>query len=150
MVLAESPDVAKYESLVFPEADVWGLVFPEDDPLAKKKAIRVDDLTGLPLFCSEQGWNRDIPLWAKDKMEGLHLEGSFRLSYNGSIFAKERLGYLLTFDRLVDTSPGSGLVYRPLFPRLETRLYLVWKKYQTFSPIAERFLKQVQMSFSGV
>ena len=150
VVLAESPDVAKYESLVFPEADVWGLVFPEDDPLAKKKAIRVDDLTGLPLFCSEQGWNRDIPLWAKDKMEGLHLEGSFRLSYNGSIFAKERLGYLLTFDRLVDTSPGSGLVYRPLFPRLETRLYLVWKKYQTFSPIAERFLKQVQMSFSGM
>ena len=148
VVLAESPDVAKYESLVFPEADVWGLVFPEDDPLAKKKAIRVDDLTGLPLFCSEQGWNRDIPLWAKEKMEGLHLEGSFRLSYNGSIFAKERLGYLLTFDRLVDTSPGSGLVYRPLFPRLETRLYLVWKKYQTFSPIAERFLKQVQMSFS--
>ena len=150
VVLAESPDAAKYESLVFPEADVWGLVFPEDDPLAKKKAIRVDDLTGLPLFCSEQGWNRDIPLWAKDKMEGLHLEGSFRLSYNGSIFAKERLGYLLTFDRLVDTSPGSGLVYRPLFPRLETRLYLVWKKYQTFSPIAERFLKQVQMSFSGM
>ena len=150
VVLAESPDVAKYESLVFPEADVWGLVFPEDDPLAKKKAIRVDDLTGLPLFCSEQGWNRDIPLWAKDKMEGLHLEGSFRLSYNGSIFAKERLGYLLTFDRLVDTSPGSGLVYRPLFPRLETRLYLVWKKYQAFSPIAERFLKQVQMSFSGM
>ena len=148
VVLAESPDAAKYESLVFPEADVWGLVFPEDDPLARKKAIRTDDLTGLPLFCSEQGWNRDIPRWAKDKMEGLHLEGSFRLSYNGSIFAKERLGYLLTFDRLVDTSPGSGLAFRPLSPRLETRLYLVWKKYQTFSPVAERFLKQVQQSFS--
>ena len=148
VVLAESPDAAKYESLVFPEADVWGLVFPEDDPLARKKAIQTDDLTGLPLFCSEQGWNRDIPRWAKDKMEGLHLEGSFRLSYNGAIFAKERLGYLLTFDRLVDTSPGSGLAFRPLSPRLETRLYLVWKKYQTFSPVAERFLKQVQQSFS--
>ena len=147
VVLAESPDAAKYESLVFPEADVWGLVFPEDDPLAKKTAIRVDDLKELPLFCSEQGWNRDIPLWAKDKMDKLHLEGSFRLSYNGSIFAKEHLGYLLTFDRLVDTSPGSGLVYRPLTPRLETKLYLVWKKYQTFSPIAERFLTQIRTSF---
>lgn len=147
VVLAESPDAAKYESLVFPEADVWGLVFPEDDPLAKKKAIQVDDLKELPLFCSEQGWNRDIPLWAKDKMDKLHLEGSFRLSYNGSIFAKEHLGYLLTFDRLVDTSPGSGLVYRPLTPRLETKLYLVWKKYQTFSPIAERFLTQIRTSF---
>ena len=136
-VLAEIPDAGKYESLVFPEADVWGLVFPDNDPLAKKKVIHVDDLVGLPLFCSGQGWEKDIPLWAKEKMPYLHLEGSFRLSYNASIFAKEQLGYLLTFDRLINTSPGSGLTFRPLSPTLETKLYLAWKKYQTFSPIAE-------------
>lgn len=146
-VLAEIPDASKYESLIFPEADIWGLAFPEDDPLAKKKVICADDLIGLPLFCSGQGWEKDIPLWAKDKMSLLHLEGSFRLSYNASVFAKEHLGYLLTFDRLVDTSPGSGLTFRPLSPTLETKLYLVWKKYQTFSPIAERFLKQIRTSF---
>ena len=146
-VLAEIPDASKYESLVFPESDIWGLVIPKCDPLAKKKAIRVDDLIGLPLFCSGQSWEKDIPLWAKEKMDRLHLEGSFRLSYNASLFAREHLGYLLTFDRLIDTSPGSGLVFRPLTPRLETKLYLVWKRYQTFSPIAERFLGQIQSSF---
>ena len=36
-VLAEIPDAAKYESLVFPEADIWGVVMPKDDPLAKKR-----------------------------------------------------------------------------------------------------------------
>lgn len=147
VVLVETPDAGKYESLVFPEADVWGLVMPEDDPLAEKKAIRVDDLIGLPLFCSEQSWEKDIPRWAGEKMSGLHLEGSFRLSYNASIFAREHLGYVLTFDRLLDTSPGSGLAFRPLDPRLETKLYLVWKKYQTFSPIAERFLTQIRTVF---
>ena len=147
VVLAETPDDSKYESLIFPDADVWGLVMPEDDPLAKKKAIRVDDLIGLPLFCSEQSWEKDIPGWAGEKMDRLHLEGSFRLSYNASIFAKEHLGYLLTFNNLVNTSPGSGLAFRPLKPRLETRLYLVWKKYQTFSPIAERFMGQLRTSF---
>ena len=147
VVLAETPDDSKYESLIFPDADVWGLVMPEDDPLAKKKAIRVDDLIGLPLFCSEQSWENDIPGWAGEKMDRLHLEGSFRLSYNASIFAKEHLGYLLTFNNLVNTSPGSGLAFRPLKPRLETRLYLVWKKYQTFSPIAERFMGQLRTSF---
>ena len=136
-VLAEIPDASKYDSLVFPEADIWGVVMPSDSPLAKKKAIRVDDLIGLPLFCSGQGWEKDIPGWAKDKMEQLHLEGSFRLSYNASIFAKEHLGYLLTFDKLVDTSADSGLVFRPLTPKLETNLYLIWKKYQVFSPIAD-------------
>ena len=147
VVLAETPDVGKYESVVFPEADVWGLVLPEDDPLTAKKAIRVDDLIELPLFCSEQSWENDIPRWAGAKMDRLHLEGSFRLAYNASIFAKEHLGYLLTFDRLVDTTPGSGLAFRPLSPSLETKLYLVWKKYQTFSPIAERFLTQIRATF---
>lgn len=147
VVLAEKPDTRKYEYVVFPEADVWGLVIPEDDLLVKKKGIRVDDLIGLPLFCSAQSWENDIPLWAGEKMTALHLEGSFRLAYNASVFAKEHLGYLLTFDRLVDTSIGSGLVFRPLEPRLETKLYLVWKKYQSFSPIAERFLHEVQTSF---
>ncbi|MBQ2071438.1 MAG: LysR family transcriptional regulator substrate-binding protein, partial [Oscillospiraceae bacterium] len=143
-VLAETPDARKYESAIFPEADVWGLIIPEDDPMRKKKAIRVDDLIGLPLFCSEQSWENDIPLWAGAKMDSLHLEGSFRLAYNASIFVKEHLGYLLTFDRLVDTSPESGLAFRPLTPRLETKLYLVWKKYHTFSPIADRFLEQIR------
>ena len=147
-VLAETPDARKHESLVFPESEEWGIVMPEDDILASKKVIRVDDLIGLPLFCSEQSWEKDIPRWADTKMDQLHLEGSFRLAYNGSIFAKEHLGYLLTFNRLVDTSPGSGLTFRPLSPPLETKLYLVWKKYQTFSSLAERFLTQLKAVFS--
>ena len=146
-VLAEMPDAAKYDSLVFPQADIWGLVFPADDPLAAKKAVTADDLMGLPLFCSEQSWQKDIPRWCGNRMRDLRLEGSFRLSYNGSMFAREGLGYLLTFDRLIDTSPASGLVFRPLSPRLENRLYLIWKKYQSLSPIAERFLEHVKASF---
>ncbi len=146
-VLAEMPDAGKYDSLIFPNADRWGLVFPKDDPLAKKKAITADDLIGLPLFCSEQSWQKDIPRWCGERMRDLRLEGSFRLSYNGSMFAREGLGYLLTFDHLIDTSPDSGLVFRPLSPVLENRLYLIWKKYQTLSPIAERFLKHLQDSF---
>ena len=146
-VLAETPDSSKYEFIEFPKADVWGVVMPSDDKLAKKKAIKIDDLVGLPLFCSEQSWKNDIPLWANGRMDELLLEGSFRLSYNGSIFAKEHLGYLLTFDKLINTSAESGLVFRPLSPKLETKLYLVWKKYQTFSPIAEKFLAHVNQSF---
>ena len=148
-VLAELPDAARYEYLAFPGSDVWGLVTRADDPLAKKQTIRVDDLVGLPLFCSWQSWEKDIPHWARDRMPELRLEGSFRLSYNASLFAKEGLGYLLTFDRLIDSSAESGLVFRPLEPRLETKLYLVWKKYQSFTPIAARFLEQLRGSFQA-
>lgn len=147
LVLAEHPDSRKYEYIEFPESDKWGLVMPKNDPLAKKKTIRAKDLAGLPLFCSEQAWNHEIKEWAGTFFSEMRLEGSFRLAYNGSIFAKEGLGYLLTFDRLVDTSDASGLVFRPLTPKAETNLYIAWNRHQTFTPIAERFLEQLHSSF---
>ena len=105
------------------------------------------DLFGLPLFASEQSWYGEIKDWAGKDWEKLQLEGSFRLSYNGSVFAGEGLGYLLTFDHLVDTSKESGMCFVPLVPKLTTRLYLVYKKYQTLTPLAERFLQQVRQDF---
>ena len=147
-VLAETPDYSKYDSLAFPEDDTWGLIVKKDDSLATKSLIHAEDLIGLPLYCSEQGWNDEIRKWAGNKWNKMNLEGTFRLSYNGSMFTKEGLGYLLTFDHIVDTSPGSDLVFIPLFPAVTTKLYLVWNKYATFTPIAERFLHQIQKSFT--
>ncbi len=147
-VLAEEPDTAKYNFLSFPDADVWGLIVPSNHPLAGKPAITADDLAGLPLFCSEQGWKKDIPRWCGEKMDKLRLEGSFRLSYNASLFVKEGLGFLLTLDRLIDTSERSGLTFRPLTPRLEENIYLVWKKYQLFTPIAGRLLDALRAAMA--
>ena len=146
-VLAQEPNTAKYHYLTFPDADLWGVVMPSDCPLAGKEAVCADDLIGLPLFCSEQGWNNDISKWCGNRMDELHLEGSFRLSYNGSLFVREGLGFLLTFAHLIDTNPDSGLVFRPLVPKLETNMYLIWKKYQVFTPIAERMLEMLKDAF---
>ena len=149
-VLCEEPEARKYDSILFPEGDLWGLILPENDALAKKETILADDLVGLPLFTSEQGWEGDIKRWAGDRFSQLHLEGSSRLAYNASLFVREGLGYQLTFRHLVDTSPGSGLTFRPLSPALEVRLYLIWNRYQTFTPIAERFLAQTRAAFAAL
>ena len=146
-VICTVPDETKYEYLLFPEADYFGAVLPADDPLTEKDCITAEDLAGQPLFCSEQSWDHDIRPWAKDRFSELQLEGSFRLSYNGSMFAREGLGILLTLNDLIDTSPKSGMVFRPLEPRLEMNMYLIWNKYQSFTPIAEKFLDQIRTSF---
>ena len=147
-VLCDEPDPRKYESILFPERDLWGLILPEKDALAKKETICVDDLVGLPLFTSEQGWEGDIRNWAGERFDALHLEGSSRLAYNASLFVREGLGYQLSFRHLVNTSPESGLVFRPLSPKAEVSLYLIWNRYQPFTRIAERFLSQVRESFT--
>ena len=148
-VIFELPDPRKYGCIPFPEADRFGAVVPAGSALAKKDGVTAEDLIGLPLFTSEQSWENDIRPWAGDAFPRLRLEGSFRLAYNGSLFAREGLGILLTLNDLIDTSPDSGLVFRPLVPRLEMKMYLIWNKYQRFTPVAERFLKQIRASFSG-
>ena len=66
---------------------------------------------------------------------------AIRISYNGALLCGKGLGYLLTFQHLIDTSPKSGLVFRPLTPKLKTEMYLIWKKHQVFTPVAERLLE---------
>lgn len=146
-VLVEHPDYAKYNVVKMPESDRWGLVMPAGCALAQKDCITFEDLLGLPLFCSGQGWHADLPLWCGERINELTLEGSFRLSYNASVFTREGLGYLLTFEHLVNTSSESGLVFRPLYPELTTDMFIIWKKHQVFTPIAERFINELQKEF---
>ena len=56
-VLAQEPDTSRYHSLKFPDSDLWGVVMPASCPMAQKETIRMEDLIGLPLFCSKQGWH---------------------------------------------------------------------------------------------
>lgn len=147
-VLVERPDYAKYNVVKMPESDRWGLVMPAGCALAQKDCITFEDLLGLPLFCSGQGWHADLPLWCGEHINELTLEGSFRLSYNASVFTWEGLGYLLTFEHLVNTSIESGLVFRPLYPELTTDMFIIWKKHQVFTPIAERFINELQKEFA--
>ncbi|MBR6013229.1 MAG: LysR family transcriptional regulator [Selenomonadaceae bacterium] len=150
VVLAEQPDVQKYNFLEFPAADEWGLIIPKNDKLAEKNFIQFEDLIGLPLFCSGQAWKKEIANWCNGRIDELFLECSLKLSYNESIFVKENLGYLLTFDKLIDVSAENNLVFRSLFPKLETKLFLTWKKFPKFSPIAEKFLDKIKKFISDI
>lgn len=143
-IIVEEPDTNKYNYIEVPATDIWGVVMPRTSPLANKAGITVDDLIGLPLFCSEQAVRYDLVKWCGKRVQELKFEGSFRLAYNGSVFAKEGLGYLLTYDKLVDTSSESSLIFRPLEPKLETKIYIIWKQYHMFTPIAQRFLQELQ------
>lgn len=146
-VIVEPPNLSKYNYLAVPRCDKWGVVMQRGCELAKKEKIAFEDLYGLPLFCSEQSIKVDFPRWCGENMDKLHFAGTFNLSYNGSIFVKEGLGYLLTFEHLIDTSAESGLCFRPITPTLETNMYIIWKKYQVFSPIADLFVKKLKEAY---
>lgn len=141
--IVEPPDLSKYNYLEVPGTDTWGVVARADSPLAKLEVVTFDDLQPFPVMVSDQSLANDLTRWCGEKVDQLNVAGTLTLSYNGSVFAKEGLAVLLTFEHLIDTSKESGLVFRPLSPKLENKMYLIWKKYQVFSPIAERFLEHL-------
>ena len=147
-VIVEPPNLSKYNYLTIPQSDKWGVVMRGDSPLTEKSEITFEDLYGLPLFCSEQSIKVDFPRWCGENMDKLNFAGTFNLAYNGSVFVKEGLGYLLTFEHLIDTSPESGLCFRPITPVLETNMYIIWKKYQIFSPIVDLFVRKLKETYS--
>ncbi len=143
-VIAQAVDLSKYNYLEVPESDTWGVVMRKDAPLAAKESVGIEDLLDLPLIVSRQGLREDIPKLFGEKVDRLRVATTINLTYNGSVMVREGLGYLLTFDKLVNTGVESDLCFRPLSPRLETKLYIVWKKYQAFSPAADALLHTLQ------
>ena len=142
-VIVEPPNLSHYNYIAVPGVDTWGLLMRKDHPLARKEAVTADDLVGLDLICSEQSMKADIPRWCGQKADSLNYVGSTNLFYNGSVFVKEGLGCMLTFAHLADTGADSELCFRPLRPVLENKMYVIWKKYQVFAPIAELFVREL-------
>ena len=117
-----------------------------------KDRIEKKDLMELPLICSRQAISPHLSGnkfadWFGDDFGKLDIVTTFNLVYNAAIMVKAGVGYALSLDNLADTSADSDLCFRPLYPRLESGLNLIWKKYQIFSPAADLFLKEVQDRF---
>ena len=144
-IFVEPADLSKYDFIKLPVTDIWGVLMRKDSPLAEKQAIRPEDLLGLPLLCSRQPMVRnELSGWMGTNREKLHIVTTYNLLYNASLMVEEGMGYALCLDKIIRTSGEGPLCFRPLEPRLEVGLDIVWKKYQVFSRAAAKFLEHLQ------
>lgn len=152
-VLIQPIDLSKYDNITLPEKDVWGVVIRKDNPLAKKDDIKVEDLADVPILASRQmspKYSKDSGFldWFGDKFDSLNITATYNLVYNAAIMVKAGMGSALTLDKLANTSQESELCFRPLSPKLESGLDIVWKKHQVFSPAAKLFLEKFKGKFN--
>lgn len=152
-ILIQPVDISKYDSIALPIRDVWGVVMRKDSPLAAKKSVTLRDLLNLPLICSrisirQSAVKNAYAEWFGNRFEKLNIVATYNLIYNAALMVESGIGYALALDGLVDTLGNRSLCFRPLEPRLESGLNIVWKKYQVFSKAAEVFLEKLQERFS--
>lgn len=151
-ILIQPADISKYDYINIPAKDTWGVVMRRDCPLAAKKAIRKEDLLDVPLICSRQAISgerqgNEFTGWFGEDFDKLDIVTTFNLIYNAAIMVEAGIGYALTIDRIVNTAESSNLCFRPLEPRLDSGLNIIWKKYQVFSSAAELFLDKLRERF---
>ncbi|OUO43038.1 LysR family transcriptional regulator [Flavonifractor sp. An306] len=143
-VLLGDIDKIKYRYLELPMKDTWGVLMRRDSPLSARETVSPRDLWDKPLILSRQVDNKSgLYRWLGKEPSELHTVATYNLIYNASLMVDEGMGYAFTLDKLVNTT-GSNLCFRPLRPRLELGMYLVWKKSQIFSRAAELFLEHLQ------
>lgn len=152
-ILIQPADLSKYNYINIPAKDVWGVVMRKDSPLAVKESIQKTDLIGVPLLLSRQaiktGLSRnEFSEWFGEDYDKLNTITTYNLVYNAAILVEEGIGYAVTLDKIANTSSDSNLCFRPLEPRLESGLNIVWKKHQVFSKAANIFFKEIKETFS--
>lgn len=133
----------RYECLQLPACDRWGVFMPSSDPLASLDAIHAEDLADKPLIFSAQA-SREMQTWFRRDFAELDVVATYNLLYNASLLARRGVGYVISLEGIVDTSPTSGLAFRPLEPAVTADIFIAWKRYQSFSPAAEVFLSRIR------
>lgn len=140
-----SVDHSKYNSISLPYKDIWGVLMRKDDPLAVKETISPEDLWDKPLIISRQDNNNGaLSVWTQRELSELEIVATYNLLFNASLMVEEGLGYAIGFDKIINTSGNSNLCFRPLSPKREEGMSIVWKKYQVFSKASEKFMQEIR------
>jgi DNA-binding transcriptional LysR family regulator len=144
-LLIEPTDIHKYDSLRMPAVDVWGVLMRKDSALAALEVIRPKDLWDVPLISSRQRLvSGELSEWIGRNFADLNVVATYNLIFNAALMVEEGLGYAICLDKLVGAAGGKTMCFRPLKPRLESKLIIVWKKYHVFSKPAEKFLQSLR------
>lgn len=146
-IIVQEVDLSKYNYLQIPASDQWGLIMRKDSPLAEHSCIHLNDLIDVPLILSRQAMGEEMPKWFGETQDKLNVVATYDLLFNASVMVREGFGYVLGFDGLVYTGSDSDLCFRPLEPALTSPMYIIWKKYQVFSPVASLLLDELKKIF---
>lgn len=143
-ILFAPVDISKYHYIRLPLKDNWGVLMQKDAPLAYKESITPEDLWDKRLIVSRQAIKgTELTTWLGKDATQLNIVASYNLLYNASLMAEEGLGYVLCLDGIINVT-DTNLCFKPLKPKLEVGMSIVFKKYHFFSKALEIFLEKLK------
>lgn len=152
-LLLEPIEMGKYEFIRLDMKERWVVLMPPDDPLARKKYVKADELAELPLILPRRMQvQSELASWFGDYYKNLNILFTSNLSTNGAVMVSRGLAYSLVIEGAVPFWDSSKIVCRPLYPELMAACVLAWKREQPFSLAATKFIEYTKcfLSMSGL
>lgn len=124
--------------------DHWVVSMKPDDPLAQKERITKEDLIGLPLILPERAnVQSEIANWFGKAFNNLNVAFTSNLGTNAGVMAINGLAYPISIEGAGRYWRDDVLVQRRLYPELETRTVIAWKRNIPYSLAVSKFIEEI-------
>lgn len=136
----EPVDMSNYDFLTLPEKEIIGIYMRADAPLAGKENITAEDLVGQRVMMPTRlQFNSQIYNWLSGKISQIKIVGSCDLVGNSVMLTNANNYYKfgVRFPAVLENK----ICFRPLYPPIERRVYLIWRRNATQSLTVQKFIK---------
>ncbi|WP_295746679.1 LysR family transcriptional regulator [uncultured Limosilactobacillus sp.] len=142
--LIEPVEATKYNYLVLPVKEEWGVIMRADDPLANRQWLNRHDIYQLPLVVSRRGIVRDeISDVLRLDQAKLHIRMTINLPGNAMQLIKGGNYYALAIKGVYDNAHDADLAFVPIRPRKSTGHVMVWQKNRQLTDTTTAFIQKV-------
>lgn len=142
--LIEPVEAAKYNYLVLPVEEQWGIIMRADDPLAQRSSINRHDIYQLPLILTRRNIVRDdISQVLQLDQQKLNVRMTINLPNNANQLIKQGNYYALGIRGVYANANDPDLAFVPVSPVRTTGHVLVWRKNYSLTAVATTFLQAV-------
>ena len=146
-VMGGSVDIRKYEFVSMPVKEQWGILVRTDSPLAQKEGIQPEDLLGIPLVMASRDFRSELGEWFGELYAQVNIAATGNLLYNDAMLVESGCGAVICIKL---NCSYENLKFIPLYPAVESRTALVWKKDQIFPPATAGFIEFAAQYLKGI
>ncbi len=136
-VMGEPVDIRKYEFVSMPVREKWGVLVRRDSELSGKKQVQVEDLLDIPLVTASSDLQGELAAWFGDSRDKVKIAATGNLLYNEAMLVENGMGAVLCIQL---NCAYENLCFIPLYPAIEMRTALVWKKDAIFPSATAAFI----------
>ena len=128
----------KYNHYQLENHDKWGVLVPNNHPLATKNSVSYVEIFPYPLIVSAQS-NIDHSIFAG--LGDYHIIATYTLLYNASLLVEAGLGIAICLDGIVQTP---SLTFVSFDVENPDKINLIWRRFSKQSKAANMFLHTLE------